>query len=85
MNILLKGLLTPSLSAALLLVFTVSFAEDWTISAIGSCEAGLGEVTSGGGIKANGGTAVVRCPLTKERWAKTGTVMNGTKLSYSTI
>jgi len=49
------------------LVANMAHAEDWAISATGSCEAVLGNtVSSGGGLKANGGTAVVRCPLTKE-------------------
>ena len=42
-------------------------AEDWAISATGSCETALGTtVSSGGGLRASGGTAVVKCPLTKE-------------------
>lgn len=42
-------------------------AEDWTISAVGSCRTALGStVESGGGLRASGGTAVVACPLTKE-------------------
>ena len=44
-----------------------ALAEDWAISAPGSCRAALGSVVnSGGGVKASGGTAVVVCPLTKE-------------------
>jgi len=61
------ALLSSSLCATLMLTYSVSFAEDWAISATASCEATLGNViNSGGGIKASGGTAVVRCPLTKE-------------------
>ena len=42
-------------------------AEDWTISAEGSCETELGNtVYSAGGLKASGGTAVVKGPLVKE-------------------
>lgn len=42
-------------------------AEDWTISAYASCQDSLGTtISSGGGIKAQGGTAVVNCPLTHE-------------------
>ncbi len=52
---------------ALLIGGNTAHAEDWTISALASCEAALGNViSSGGGIKASGGTAVIRCPLTKE-------------------
>ena len=52
---------------ALLLASTHTLAEDWAISAIGSCVAALGSTTnSGGGLRASGGTAVVKCPMTKE-------------------
>lgn len=62
-----KTVLSNGLLVISLLISTVSFAEDWTISATGSCMPVLGNtITSGGGLKASGGTAVVRCPLTKE-------------------
>jgi len=42
-------------------------AEDWAISATGSCKTALGTtIFAAGGIRASGGTAVVTCPLTKE-------------------
>ncbi|BFM04882.1 hypothetical protein [Halioxenophilus aromaticivorans] len=42
-------------------------AEDWTMSAEAYCETNLGNtVYSQGGLKASGGTAVVKCPLIKE-------------------
>ena len=44
-----------------------AMAEDWTISAQGSCETALGTtVSSAGGLRASGGTAVIKCPLVKE-------------------
>jgi len=58
---------TKSILIITLLFSTPSFAEDWAISATGSCAPVLGNtITSGGGLKASGGTAVVRCPLTRE-------------------
>ena len=56
----------------LLLASTNTLAEDWAISAIGSCVAALGNTTnSGGGLRASGGAAVVKCPMTKEVGANT--------------
>ncbi len=62
-----KSTLTKGILVISSLVSTLTYAEDWTISATGSCAPVLGNtITSGGGLKASGGTAVVRCPLTKE-------------------
>jgi hypothetical protein len=67
MNIYGKFGLPLALAGAAMLASNSTYAEDWTISAAGSCHTSLGStVSSGGGIKASGGTAVVVCPLTKE-------------------
>lgn len=61
------GRLTAGVAAISIIISTQAMAEDWAISATGSCKAVLGgTTTSGGGLKASGGTAVIRCPLTKE-------------------
>lgn len=61
-----KKIAMPVLCLSMLTAGQV-MAEDWTISAQGSCDTSLGNtVSSAGGIKASGGTAVVVCPLTKE-------------------
>lgn len=66
-NINKFGILVMSISVALFMLSTPATAEDWTISATGSCKTSLGNTTtSGGGLRATGGTAAVTCPLTKE-------------------
>jgi len=61
--ILLKTLIVT----AGMIISTQAFSEDWTISASGSCSTGLGTtLASGSGLQATGGTAVIKCPLTKE-------------------
>ena len=63
---------TSALSAAgLAIVLTglcvAASAEDWAISATENCRTSLGNtVSSGGGLQASGGTAVVTCALTRE-------------------
>lgn len=58
--------------AASMITSTHVFAEDWTISAITSCETIGGSTSlSSGGLRATGGTAVVRCPLVREAGANT--------------
>lgn len=61
--------ITAMLHSALVLATlleTARAAEDSAISSVGHCSAGLGAVVeSGNGLKAEGGTAVVKCPLAK--------------------
>lgn len=60
-------IMTMATAATLCLSSAATFAEDWAISAQGSCKTSLGNTTqTGGGLRASGGTAVVTCPLTKE-------------------
>ncbi len=67
MNTFLKLCLPLALIGSSFVTSSAAHAEDWTISAPGSCSTSLGKtVNSGGGIKATGGTAVVVCPLSKE-------------------
>jgi len=60
-------LISVALLAAACGVASQSYAEDWAISAQVGCKTELGStVSSGGGLKASGGTAVVSCPIVKE-------------------
>lgn len=48
-------------------VFAAAVADDRALSAIASCEVSLGNTTeSGNGMKAAGGTSVIKCPLSKK-------------------
>lgn len=63
----MTGRLAAGVATVSLMLSAPTLAEDWAISATGSCATVLGStIQSGGGLKASGGTAVVRCPLTKE-------------------
>lgn len=56
-------------SATLFTMFFSSpaIAEDWAISAYGTCTTELGStISSSGGLRASGGTAVLKCPLIRE-------------------
>lgn len=57
-----------TISSVGLTFFLAGFAaaEDWAISSVGSCEVSAGNaVESGNGMRASGGTAVLKCPMTK--------------------
>lgn len=64
-----RGFWCTCVCAAAVAVIAISnalAATDLTISAVAGCSASLGGVVeSGNGLRANGGTAVVRCPLRK--------------------
>lgn len=66
MNIQMSYLVKTLVTVSILGLSFSSHGDDETISAVGSCRDSLGTtISSGGGIKASGGTAVVVCPLTK--------------------